>query len=236
MKNCIQCGNELNDHAKFCAKCGTKQPEEEQKRFCEQCGAELTPDAKFCPSCAASVGGSAHQVQQSQQSYSTHTGNSYQPQQPYYGAPVQKSLIQIISEKEKLAAVLWIIVASLQIILGIFFCYIFMTGWMDDIYIFNIILIFFVAGMNYLIAYFGFKFASKIQQNPTGIIQRYQKASSFVGTLIYNCVILLFSIAAGLLGIIIGIVAVAASIFYLVGLRSFVLQNAQELQRIEQGL
>ena len=49
MKNCNNCGAQLDDNAKFCHECGTKQ--EPKKCFCSECGAELKPDAKFCSDC-----------------------------------------------------------------------------------------------------------------------------------------------------------------------------------------
>ena len=46
---CIQCGQELEEGAKFCYSCGAKV----QNTFCSQCGAEMPRDAKFCGSCGS---------------------------------------------------------------------------------------------------------------------------------------------------------------------------------------
>ena len=46
---CIQCGQELEEGAKFCYSCGAKV----QNTFCSQCGAEIPSDAKFCSSCGS---------------------------------------------------------------------------------------------------------------------------------------------------------------------------------------
>lgn len=46
---CIQCGQELEEGAKFCYSCGAKV----QNTFCSKCGAELPRDAKFCGSCGS---------------------------------------------------------------------------------------------------------------------------------------------------------------------------------------
>ena len=46
---CIQCGQELEEGAKFCYSCGAKV----QNTFCSQCGAEMPSDAKFCGSCGS---------------------------------------------------------------------------------------------------------------------------------------------------------------------------------------
>lgn len=49
MKNCINCGHELEDSARFCEECGAKQ--EEPKKICPTCGKELPGKAKFCSNC-----------------------------------------------------------------------------------------------------------------------------------------------------------------------------------------
>ena len=46
---CVQCGQELEEGAKFCYSCGAKV----QNTFCSQCGAEMPRDAKFCGSCGS---------------------------------------------------------------------------------------------------------------------------------------------------------------------------------------
>ena len=46
---CIQCGQELEEGAKFCYSCGAKV----QNAFCSKCGAEIPSDAKFCGSCGS---------------------------------------------------------------------------------------------------------------------------------------------------------------------------------------
>ena len=70
---CINCGNELEDNAKFCAGCGTaveevkpvvneavepeKTVEQPAKNVnnCKNCGASLEEGAKFCPTCGATT-------------------------------------------------------------------------------------------------------------------------------------------------------------------------------------
>lgn len=58
MRYCMNCGNELGN-TKFCAKCGTKAPNDEpsnngtlKKRFCSNCGAEIG-DEQYCINCGA---------------------------------------------------------------------------------------------------------------------------------------------------------------------------------------
>ena len=49
--NCLKCGVELKEGAKFCKICGAPQPIGPRK--CVKCGAELDADAKFCDECGA---------------------------------------------------------------------------------------------------------------------------------------------------------------------------------------
>ena len=56
MKRCInpECGAELDDNAKFCPECGTKQPTEKK---CPKCGTVVAEKAKFCPECGFKMDG-----------------------------------------------------------------------------------------------------------------------------------------------------------------------------------
>ena len=56
MKRCInpECGAELDDNAKFCPECGTKQP---QEYVCPACGAKFDQPSKFCMACGAKMDG-----------------------------------------------------------------------------------------------------------------------------------------------------------------------------------
>jgi len=58
MKNCVQCGIDLEDYANFCTQCGAKQPHSQEEnndkiKKCIQCGYELDNCMKFCPECGA---------------------------------------------------------------------------------------------------------------------------------------------------------------------------------------
>ncbi|MDR2596774.1 MAG: zinc-ribbon domain-containing protein [Treponema sp.] len=57
---CLQCGNELKDGAKFCAKCGCAVPTETAQtvpieKRCASCGTVLKDGVKFCPKCGCAV-------------------------------------------------------------------------------------------------------------------------------------------------------------------------------------
>ncbi len=60
---CEQCGNKLNDGAKFCGKCGTpvavgqaETHEMSAPAACTQCGTPLEEGEMFCANCGAKVG------------------------------------------------------------------------------------------------------------------------------------------------------------------------------------
>ncbi len=51
---CRNCGNEMNEEAVVCVKCGV--PVGKGKGFCPVCGAETNPEAVVCVSCGAALG------------------------------------------------------------------------------------------------------------------------------------------------------------------------------------
>ncbi|MFA9399260.1 MAG: SPFH domain-containing protein, partial [Clostridiaceae bacterium] len=57
---CSNCGNELEENAKFCSNCGTKvqvksDSPKTKVKFCSNCGNKLESEAKFCNKCGESV-------------------------------------------------------------------------------------------------------------------------------------------------------------------------------------
>ena len=56
MKYCRHCGNEMQDEAVVCVKCGisTKTPVTSEKAFCKACGAEMNGKATLCTKCGIS--------------------------------------------------------------------------------------------------------------------------------------------------------------------------------------
>lgn len=64
MKKCVSCGIDLDDDARFCGECGSKQPE--LKNVCGNCGAELPVGARFCGECGSPVSSQPSTPQQPQ--------------------------------------------------------------------------------------------------------------------------------------------------------------------------
>lgn len=56
MKYCRHCGNEMQDEAAVCVKCGisTKTPVTSEKAYCKACGAEMNGKATLCTKCGIS--------------------------------------------------------------------------------------------------------------------------------------------------------------------------------------
>lgn len=52
---CRNCGNEVNDKAVACIKCGFNPHSE--KNFCPSCGVETNPNQVICTKCGVSLGG-----------------------------------------------------------------------------------------------------------------------------------------------------------------------------------
>ncbi len=61
--NCPNCGQEVDQTAKFCPSCGTRleaaeaEAAGESAKYCPQCGGEVSAGAKFCPSCGHALAG-----------------------------------------------------------------------------------------------------------------------------------------------------------------------------------
>lgn len=50
---CKNCGNEMDQNAAVCVKCGYGKGK--GNKFCPNCGSELEPNAQFCVKCGVSV-------------------------------------------------------------------------------------------------------------------------------------------------------------------------------------
>lgn len=183
--------------------------------FCKNCGNQLSADAAFCGSCGTPV---AENTQASvvrenhQQNFVPNTG--YAP---------QDNLISKLSGKIKTEAIVWIVIACLQVIIGIFniitgielFDY-YEDGTLNLISGFFVLL---VAAVNFTTAFRNMKYANEIFTKPVGIVKKYSPVGGVVATLIYNVI---FG----------GIIGVVGSIFGFVT-RNFVMSNRQAFTDIE---
>lgn len=105
-------------------------------------------------------------------------------------------LVSKLSEKIKTNSIIWLVIGILQILMGLF------ANWfLLVVGVLNIISS--VQDMNY---------SKTILQDPAGIVSRFEPVTMPIITLIYN---LIFG----------GVIGVVGSIYYFVGIRSFVMEN-----------
>ena len=145
--------------------------------FCNKCGKEIQGNVNFCNSCGNPLNG---------------VGNN-----------AEKMLHQL-SERYKINGIIWIVVAVIQIILGIF------VNWICLI----------VGVLNIISAIQDIIFSGKMLKNPNGIVDKVRPLVGAILILIYNVIF------GGVLG-------VAGSIYYLVGIRNFVMKNEGEFKSLE---
>ena len=105
-------------------------------------------------------------------------------------------LIRKLAEKVKTNAIIWLVIGILQILAGVF------GGWF----------ILIVGVLNVISSVQDMNYSKQLPENPTGIVQKFEPIIGPVITLVYN---LIFG----------GIIGVIGSIYYFVGIRSFVMEN-----------
>lgn len=192
-------------------------------KFCMNCGKELDDNIRFCSGCGAEVSGSADVTNNStapnnqgannyQNSYNSqnafNNSNNYNAQMPYNNAfnpNTPESLLRTLSERYKINAIIWFIIAGIQVILGI------TINW--------ILLI--VAALNIVAAVQDLNYSKNVLIQPQGIVNKEKPLVGSIAVLVYN---LFFG----------GILGVAGSIYYLVGIRNFVMTNANAFMALEQ--
>lgn len=172
--------------------------------FCSKCGKALEDNVSFCDVCGQKV--ETQTTQQQTVSYEQH-GN----------------LLQQLSGKIKTEAIIWVIVASLQVLIGFFNIMIGIALNADyedgTTNIITGVFVLFVAVINYVSSSQDFKYSRKILEQPTGILAKYSPIGNYIGNLIYN---LIFGGVVGVVGSIYG--------FFV---RNFVVSNEAYFKSIE---
>lgn len=146
--------------------------------FCRKCGKQIRDDSQFCPSCGTSVNDSvSQQAPQPQQSY---TQQPTYHQQQYTYQPPQLSPTQCVTNVVstlKISGSLWIVMASLQMLLAIYQIFN-LSGigsyYQDDFWLINGIV---VLGMSVWNLIFGIKRVQLSQQynvRPVGIVGTFE--------------------------------------------------------------
>lgn len=197
--------------------------------FCVKCGKELLEGASFCHVCgtASDAAQSANYQPGYQQQTPPYQTVYQQPtppyqtvyQQPYY---MPKNIVQILSGKVRTQAVIWLVIACIQYILGI----INIVAGLQMRYESDILamlttgmIIITVAVLNTLFSVQNFKYSSQVLTVPVGIIKKYSPLGGIIGTLIYN---VLFG----------GIIGIVGSVYAFL-IRSFVMDNERQFAEIE---
>ena len=180
-------------------------------KYCIKCGRQLPDDGKICSICA---GGEHNQQQQQQQSNQYRQQNNQYQQQSYRyqqqgNSDVYRNtngLLIKLSERLKINGIIWIVIAALQILIGIFGFY-----W-----------ILIVGVLNIVSAIKDIQYSKTILTNQNGIVKNFEPLTRAVITLAYNI----------LIG---GIVGVFGSIYYFIAIRGFVMENKNEFYAMETG-
>lgn len=144
-------------------------------KFCTYCGKELLDEAVICPGCGCKAG------------TNTQTNS---PGINYYNE---------LSNRVKINGIIWICVATLQLILAM------TVNW--------ILLI--VGVLNVITGIKDLSYSKELLNQPAGVTQRFEPLVGPIIILIYNAI---FG----------GIIGVVGSIYYLVGIRNYVLSNRQQ--------
>ena len=181
--------------------------------FCMHCGKEVLDGSKFCRNCGKAVDGE----NVNQQPQSQYGNQVYQPAyQPYIP---QKNIVQQLSAKIKTEAVIWLVIACIQYILGIVNIAIGTDNYEDFLITYGIFIIL-IAVINTVSSVRDFTYSTQILNEPVGIIAKYEPVGGVVATLIYN---IIFG----------GIIGVAGSVYAFI-IRNFVLSNQIQFAQIEQ--
>lgn len=161
-------------------------------KYCTKCGTQLHDDAAFCSACGYPAAPNPNAA-----SYTT-------PYTAPYAAPNANSLLTKLSERVKTNGIIWIVIAVLQIIIGL-------SGTILPLIVGVLNMISAVKDMNY---------SKEVLNNPVGIVNNFESITSPVITLVYNLVI----------G---GVIGVVGSLYYFIALRGFVMENKNEFLALE---
>ena len=118
-----------------------------------------------------------------------------------------QSLVIKFSERVKTNAIIWIVIGAIQILLGLY------VQW--ELLI--------VGALNIINSILDFNYSKNVLSNPKGIVQRVKSLAGPIFILIYN---LIFG----------GVIGVIGSIYYLVAVRGFVMENEPHFRALEENI
>ncbi len=175
--------------------------------FCRRCGKQINETANFCPYCGDK------QIYTNFSEFVTNTHTFQAPRIQSYFIPHSRydslyfqKLVDTVSQRIKTNAVIWIVLATLQILFGL-------SG--------NIPII--VIGLlNLTSAVRDIRVSKKFTQKPVGIVNEVKPLVGSVINIIFNFFI------GGFFGVI-------GTIYYLVAIRGYVLENEQAFLELEKA-
>lgn len=159
-------------------------------KYCQYCGTQIADEAKFCSNCGKAV----WQAPDSEPSVNDEMKKNAE----------QQNLINKLSSRLKTNGIIWIVIASIQILVGLF------GVWFTLI----------VGVLNIFSAITDIKNSKRILTNQNDIVKAYEPIVGSIITLVYN-----FFIG--------GIIGVLGSIYYLVSVRGFVMENKNQFLAME---
>lgn len=134
--------------------------------------------------------------------------------------------MKTLSRKVETEAIVWVIIASIQLFLGIIFLISgfsaldhYYTRDTAQVYFFEAVALIVVSIVNYIVSSKDFKYSKDVLVQPIGIVKKFTPIGGYIGTLIYN---ILFGGLIGIIGSIFGFVT-----------RSYVMNNATIFNNIE---
>lgn len=107
-----------------------------------------------------------------------------------------QNLLKQLSDRVKIDGIIWLVIGILQVLMGLY------LNW--------ILLI--IGALNIVTAVQDLNYSKNVLESPVGILEKFRPLTGPIITLVYN---LIFG----------GVIGVAGSIYYLVGVRNFVLSN-----------
>lgn len=253
MKYCMSCGAQIADGAKFCPKCGSKQaqpaaptaPQNNSAANEPSLGQYQQPPSQYQQ--PQQYQPPQPQYQQPQQ-YQPPQRQYGQPRQQYarpqyaqptqygrgYAAPRQKTLLEELSFRIKIVALIWVAVGIFQVVCAIDdFTTAWFWGWVNVLS--GIIFLLFGLVNIFVPGYKEYRFAAQIPVYPVGLLEKYENKKQYIGTIVYNVVVFIFCcLSGGGLYIFMGILGVAAGIFDYIWIRQLVMDNAQQLAEEEE--
>ena len=155
--------------------------------FCSKCGKEVHEDAVICVHCGCSIAPMGAQGTQVEAK--------------------SNSLVETITQRIRINAIIWIVIASLQLLIGLF-------SW-------EWLVLLIVGGLNLYSALDDLKYCKSFPEKPVGIVNKVKPLTGDIITLIYN---LVFG----------GIIGVAGSIYYLIAVRGYVMENEKAFLALEE--